>query len=230
MFKSYWRSVEYNIGRVTFQVLVALLIGFTFYQAPNTPTGASNRVFAIFMTSILGVVVINLVQPMFFAQREYAIRETSSGTYGPISFAIAITTTEVPFAVSAATAFFCIFYFIVGLNPLSDRAGFFYICAIIPITTSILSLFSGTTIPYDSMPAFYRGWLYWIDPYHYFIEGLIVNDMGGLALTCDSASIVTVKAPPGKTCYQYFAAYLTKAPGQLLTPNKPGYPHCLLAV
>ncbi|KAJ3331548.1 hypothetical protein HDU76_002864 [Blyttiomyces sp. JEL0837] len=232
MFRSYWRSVEYNVGRVTF-------------QAPNTPTGANNRVFAIFMTSILGVVVINLVQPMFFAQREYAIRETGSGTYGPISFAIAITTTEIPFAIIATTAFYCLFYFTVGLNLATERAGFFYICnvvfglwavsygqlvasfspneqigsAIIPITTSVLSLFSGTTIPYESMPAFYRGWLYWIDPYHYFIEGLIVNELGGLTLTCDSASIVTVKAPPGKTCYQYFAPYLTKAPGQLLTPN-----------
>ncbi|KAJ3331549.1 hypothetical protein HDU76_002865 [Blyttiomyces sp. JEL0837] len=127
MFTSYWRSVEYNIGRVLFQILAALLIGFTFYQAPNTPTGANNRVFAIFMASILGVVIVNLVQPMFFAQREYAIREAGSGTYGPTSFAIAITTTEIPFAIIAGTFFYCIFYFTVGLNPSSERAGYFYI-------------------------------------------------------------------------------------------------------
>ncbi|RKO92797.1 brefeldin A resistance protein, partial [Blyttiomyces helicus] len=239
-FRSYWRSPEYNI-------IVGFILGFTFYQAPNTPSGASNRVFALYMTSILGVVVVNLVQPMFVLEREYSIREVSSGTYSALSFGISITTVEIPFAVLASSVFFLIFYWTVGLNTESDRVGYFYallvnvvfslFCvsfgqlvaaftpnlliasSIVPLCTSILSLFCGVTISYNAMPAFYSSWLYWIDPYHYFIEGLITNDLHGQAIVCDDRSLVAILPPNNTTCLAYMQSYLNVAPGQLLNPT-----------
>ncbi|KAI8622166.1 ABC-2 type transporter-domain-containing protein [Chytriomyces sp. MP71] len=250
MFKSYWRNPSYNVGRVTYQICVALIVGFTFYQCPATMSGAQNRIFALFQTSSLGVVVIKLVIPMFIEQRHYAIREQSQGAYSASAFGLAVTTAEIPFAVVAATAFFLIYYWSVGLNVHSENIGYFYAiliaftlwavsfgqllgsaipnygiaAALIPIMTSILSLFCGVTISYNDMPLFYKNWLYFIDPYHYLIEGLMVNDLGGLPLTCDDRSMVEVQIPAGKTCEQYFSPYLhiAGAPGVLQEPEATG--------
>ncbi|KAJ3207273.1 hypothetical protein HDU67_007582 [Dinochytrium kinnereticum] len=245
MFTAFYRSPQYNLGRISFQIVAGLIIGLSFFQTTATPSGAQNRIFALFMTSVLGVVLINLAQPVFISQREYATREVTSGTYHPYSFALAMTTVEIPFALLAATAFFLVFYWTVGLNPDPDRVICFYLTlsaftlwavsfgqmvasfaptlqiasAIVPLCTSILSLFAGVTIPYSSMPVFYRTWLYWVDPYHYFIETLFVNDLHGLKLTCDARSVVQVTAPSSMTCGQYFSAYLTKVPGYLLNPS-----------
>ncbi|KAJ3071329.1 hypothetical protein HDU98_005494 [Podochytrium sp. JEL0797] len=96
--------------------------------------------------------------------------------------------------------------------------------ALIPILTSILALFCGVTISYDDMPGFYKYWLYWIDPYHYLIEGLLVNELGGLALHCEDDSMVPVLIPSGKTCAEYFKPYITiaGAPGLVTTPDATG--------
>ncbi|KAJ3083470.1 hypothetical protein HDU99_009405 [Rhizoclosmatium hyalinum] len=248
MFRSFWRDPNYNVGRVTFQIAIALLLGLTFFQCEPTPAGAQNRIFALFQTSTLGVVVIKLVIPTLLDQRSVALREQSQGAYGPRAFGLAITTAEIPFAIVASTAFFLLFYWTVGLNATTDNTGYFYAiltaftlwsvsfgqliaaavpnygvaAAILPILTSILSLFCGVTISYDEMPGFYKNWLYWIDPYHYLIEGMMVNDLGGLSIHCDEKSFVNVPIPANTTCGKYFAPYLHVAPGKLVDPNAVG--------
>ncbi|KAI8615304.1 ABC-2 type transporter-domain-containing protein [Chytriomyces sp. MP71] len=246
MFRSYWRNPSYNIGRIIFQIMAALLIGLSFFQCEPTPGGAQNRIFAMFLVSVLGVVVINLVVPVFIDQRAYSLREQTTGAYGPLAFALAMTTVEIPFAIIAATIFYVLFYWTVGLNNATESAGYFYVMliaftlwavsfgqmvasavpslglasAIVPLMTSILSLFCGVTIPYDSMPGFFKVWLYWIDPYHYFIEGLIVNDLHNVALHCDSYSFINVNIPSGMTCGAHFTQYtLHGAPGLVRDPN-----------
>jgi ATP-binding cassette, subfamily G (WHITE), member 2, SNQ2 len=250
MFRSYWRNPTYNIGRITFQVIAALILGFTFWQVPNTPSGAQNTIFAFFMMCVLAVVMINTVIPMFIQQRSYALREQASGAYGPVSFSIAMVNTEIPFAFIAATAFFVCFYWTVGLNPDPSSILYFYFMyiifsmwaislgqlvasmvpnqslagSIVPVISSILSLFAGVTITYSQMPTFYSSWLYWIDVYHYFLEGVITNDLYNVPLTCDSSSWVTVNAPANQTCGQYFFEYVKVfgAPGFLQNPSATG--------
>ncbi|KAJ3071328.1 hypothetical protein HDU98_005493 [Podochytrium sp. JEL0797] len=126
MFKSYWRDPSYNVGRVTFQMIIALLIGLTFFQVTDTPQGAQNRMFALFQMGTIGVVLVKLVVPSFLAQREYALREQSQGAYTSLSFAAAIMSAEVPFAIFAATVFFVLFYWTVGLREASENVFYFY--------------------------------------------------------------------------------------------------------
>ncbi|KAJ3093276.1 hypothetical protein HDU96_002428 [Phlyctochytrium bullatum] len=236
MFTTFYRSPEYNIGRTMFQITSGLIIGLSFFQSSATPNGLQNRVFALFMNAVLGVVIINLALPVFIAQRSYAIREITAKAYPPQAFAAAVTTVEIPFAIISSTAFFLVFYWAVGLNPDSDRVICFFTASavfmlwavsfgqmigsfvatestgksLVPLCTSVLALFAGVTIRYDSMPIFYKHWLYWIDPYHYYIETLLVNDLQGVNLYCDEKSTVPVLLPPGTTCEAYFAPYLTK--------------------
>ncbi|KAJ1548654.1 hypothetical protein HK405_001094 [Cladochytrium tenue] len=110
MLRFYWRDPSYNVGRAVFQILVAVLIGLTFFQVDATMAGSQNRIFAIFMTSVIGVVSVNLVVPVFINHREVAIRDQSSGAYGPLSFGLAITTAELPFALVASSIFFLLYY------------------------------------------------------------------------------------------------------------------------
>ncbi|KAJ3112678.1 hypothetical protein HDU96_004308 [Phlyctochytrium bullatum] len=236
MFTTFYRSPEYNIGRTMFQLSSGIIIGLSFFQTSATPLGLQNRVFALFTTAVLSVVIINLALPVFIAQRSYAIREITAKAYPPQAFAAAVTTVEIPFAIVSSTFMFLVFYWTVGLNPNSDRVICFYVAssvymlwavsfgqmigsfvatestgkALVPLCTSVLALFAGVTIRYDSMPDFYKHWLYWIDPYHYYIETLLVNDLQGVNLYCDEKSTVPVPLPPGTTCEAYFAPYLTK--------------------
>lgn len=46
----------------------------------------------------------------------------------------------------------------------------------------IFSLFCGVTVPPNVMPAFFRSWLYHLDPFTYIIEGLVTNELHNLPI------------------------------------------------
>jgi len=48
VFQQYWRTPSYIYSKTVLCVLVALFIGFVFYNAPNTIQGLQNQMFAIF--------------------------------------------------------------------------------------------------------------------------------------------------------------------------------------
>ncbi|KAJ3054779.1 hypothetical protein HK097_000823 [Rhizophlyctis rosea] len=131
MIRSYWRLPEYNLGRVTFQIIVALIQGLTFFQLPNTARGIQNRVFVIYQTAVLGILIVNMVQPQFVTQRVWFQRETASGFYGWRPFAFSITTAEIPFAIVTASVFMPIFYYLTGLNREPSRAFFFWLIYVV---------------------------------------------------------------------------------------------------
>ncbi|KAJ3045021.1 hypothetical protein HDV00_012442 [Rhizophlyctis rosea] len=245
MIRSYWRLPEYNFGRVTFQIIIALIQGLTFFQLSNTSRDLQNRVFVIYQTAVLGILVVNMVQPQFITQRVWFQRETASGFYGWRPFAFSITTAEIPFAVVTATIFMPIFYYSAGLNPAPSRAFFFWLIYVIfnlfvvsfgqmiaaiaptigiaaminPFLASTMALFSGVTIAYPSMPGFWKAWMYWIDPYHYYIEAVIANELSGLKVQCDQMELTTFEPTSGQTCIQYAQTFINNAGGYISNPD-----------
>ncbi|ORX92221.1 hypothetical protein K493DRAFT_316720, partial [Basidiobolus meristosporus CBS 931.73] len=245
MLVSYWRLPSYNVGRFLFQIFIGIILGFTFYRLNTSVTDLQSRVFAIFQTTTLGILVINQVQPQLIEQRQWYSREKASGFYSPMSFAFSIITAELPYALITATAFYVIFYWLVGLNTASDRAGFFYLCYMVftifassfgqmiaalapnvavasminPFFASMMALFCGVTISYNSMPAFWKHWMYWLSPYHYFAEAVITNDLKGVAVYCKDSEFFRFTPPSGQTCGEYADAFLKMASGYLKDPN-----------
>ncbi|KAI8917027.1 ABC-2 type transporter-domain-containing protein [Powellomyces hirtus] len=242
MLVSYWRNPSYNFGRIISQILSALLIGFTFYQLTSSTTDLQNKVFAIFMSMTIGALLINLVQPNYIRNRSWFTRESAAGFYDWKAFAIGITTAELPFATVAATCYFLILYFVAHLNPMSGRAFYFWICWVVynffaislgqmiaavsptiqfaavlnPFFLSMQMLFCGVTVTYNAMPKFWSSWLYHIDPMHYFVEGVIGNELGGQLITCDEDDSTSIIPPSGQTCGAYFAPFFAQGgPGQL---------------
>jgi ABC-type multidrug transport system permease subunit len=49
--------------------------------------------------------------------------------------------------------------------------------------------------------------MYWLDPYHYLIEGFMVNELYDLTITCEEDDILNFRPPPGQTCEQYTQAF-----------------------
>ncbi|KAJ2903113.1 ATP-binding cassette transporter snq2, partial [Coemansia aciculifera] len=200
-----------------------------------------NKVFAIFECSVLSILVINQVQPEFLRQRQYYGRETSTNQYGWRAFAFAIIFTEWPFSFISNTVFFLAFYWTVGLNSIGDRIGYFYLAYIVlglfsltlgqaiaafspndivaalinPIFTAMIILFCGVTIPYLQMPKFWRSWMYWISPYHYYVEGVITNDLHASRVQCKQSEFFKFDPPSNQTCAQYAGEWIARAPGYI---------------
>ncbi|KAI9475344.1 putative ABC transporter G family member 11 [Coemansia mojavensis] len=240
-----WRNLEYQTTRVALQVICALAVGFSYFNLSSGSADMQNRVMACFFTAVLGILVINSCQPEFLRQRQYYGRETSTNQYGWRAFAVAIIFTEWPFAIVANTLFVVCFYWTVGLNPLSDRIGYFYISYIVfglfslslgqaiasfvpndiiaamvnPIFTAFTTLVCGVTIPYSQMPKFFSAWLYWLSPYMYFIEGLITNDLHGSKVQCHPEELYTFEPPSNMTCNEYAGQWVQSATGYINNPD-----------
>ncbi|KAJ1723938.1 ATP-binding cassette transporter snq2 [Coemansia erecta] len=241
MFRSHWRDQQYNLTRLALQIICALAVGFSFIQVGDGSADTQNKIFAIFETAVLSVLVINQVQPQFLRQRLYYSREASTNQYGWEAFSFAIIVTEWPFAIFSNTVFFVCFYWLVGLNSLANRTGYFYIAYILlgifsltlgqaiaafspndiiasmlnPIFTTMMTLFCGVTIPYFNMPRFWRSWMYWLSPYTYFIEGVITNDLHDTPIRCKSGEFFNFMPPDGQTCQQYAGDWMSSAVGYI---------------
>ncbi|KAJ1940664.1 ATP-binding cassette transporter snq2, partial [Linderina pennispora] len=234
----------YSLTRVALQVVSAIVIGIAFLRLSSSATDLQNKVFALFQTAIISILIINQVQPAFLRQRLYYGREASSNQYGWRAFSVAIIVTEWPFSVFANTMYFVIMYWLVGLNSGSDRIGYFYIMYIVlgifsitlgqaiasfspndiiaamlnPIFTSMVILFCGVTIPYPLMPKFWK-FMYRLSPFTYFLEGTLTNDLHGAKVRCRNEELYVFQPPKGMSCSKYADGFVQNYIGYLNNPN-----------
>jgi ABC-type multidrug transport system permease subunit len=208
-----------------------------------------NRMFSVFTTLLMSNALIILAQPRFMQERMWFRREYASKYYGWAPFALSCVLVEIPYLIVSGTIFLFCFYWTAGLENTSDRVGFLYIHFIVflfysvslgfciasfsatppmaavinPFFTSLLILFAGIMQPPNDMPYFWRAWLYWLDPYHYLIEGLVVNVMDGVEVICGESDFIKVNAPSGQTCGEYMADFFNSGGlGYLGNPNATG--------
>ncbi|KAI8876069.1 hypothetical protein K501DRAFT_201265, partial [Backusella circina FSU 941] len=243
---SWWRSPTYNMGRLFNVCFIALISGFSFWSLGNSPADMQNRMFSVFTTLLMSNSLIILAQPRFMQERTWFRREYASRYYGWGPFALSCVLVEIPYLIIIGTIFLLCFYWTAGLPNEPTRVGFFYIhfimflcysvsfgfviaafsatppmaAVINPFFTSILILFAGIVQPPSAMPVFWSSWMYWLDPYHYLIEGLVVNVMEGIEVVCQQGDYIIVNAPPGQTCGEYFNAFFNMGgAGYLGNPN-----------
>jgi len=245
MAKTYWRLPQYNFGRIFLMLVFALLNGFSFYKLSATKVDLQSRVFVIFQIMVMAALLVNMVQPRFHMERQWFYRELAGKYYGWKAFAVSIIAIEIPYVILSSSIFFVVFYWTVGF--VSDSVLTFYtwlmitifcmfaitlgqlIAALTPSTTvaallnpfifSTLNLFCGVMIPKDNMPKFWSSWMYWLDPYHYIIEGLVSAQLHDVEVRCASDEFSIFNPPPGQTCGNYAAAFMAKAPGYINNLN-----------
>ncbi|KAI8988953.1 ABC-2 type transporter-domain-containing protein [Pilobolus umbonatus] len=249
---AYWRSPEYNIGRFITIMFASLITGFTYWKLSNSAIDMQNRLFALFACFIMANILIILAQPKFMTERIYFRREYASRYYSWIPFALSVILTEIPYILVLAAFNMFGFYWTTGLVNTSEAAGYFYLILVFfvfwavtlgfviasvaenpvmaavinPLILSILILFAGMMQPVKAMPKFWSSWMYWINPFHYFIEGLAVNELADLIVECSPEDYLKYLPPVGQSCQDYSANFLASNPaGYLANPDamQPDY-------
>ncbi|KAI8997800.1 ABC-2 type transporter-domain-containing protein [Pilobolus umbonatus] len=243
---AYWRSPEYNIGRFLNIMFTSLVTGFTFWKLGNSSSDMLYKVFALFSTFIMAMTMIILAQPKFMTERVYFRREYASRYYSWFPWAISAIMVEVPYIIFFAATFMFGFYWTAGMTNTSEACGYFYITFVVlvcwaitlgfniaavsefptmaavinPLFISMLILFCGLMQTPSAMPRFWSSWMYWLDPFHYYIEGLAVNELANLKVECTQADLLLFNPPPGQTCAQYMQNFFSYgATGYISNPN-----------
>lgn len=116
VFQQYWRTPSYIYSKAALCVLVALFIGFVFYNAPNSIQGLQNQMFAIFNLLTVFGQLVQQTMPHFVIQRSlYEVRERPSKAYSWKIFMLSQIIVELPWnTLMAALMYFC-WYYPVGL-------------------------------------------------------------------------------------------------------------------
>lgn len=232
-FWRYWRLPEYNVTRVFLLLMIAIFVGLLFLRdIDETPGGAQLAFAALFLTLIPATLSSQNVIPPTVDGRSVFYRETASGTYRSLAQNVAVGIVEVPFTFVASTIFAVVFYFLVGLDP----AKFFYfflavqliyylavmfgvmLSTLLPSAAlaaniasaimSVLMVLSGFFILKPEMPSWW-GWTVWVNPFSYYLSGLIQNQMSGKTFRCTSEEFASFERPPNTTCEAISDAYTT---------------------
>ncbi|CAO3587861.1 unnamed protein product [Absidia cylindrospora] len=244
---AYWRAPDYNVGRFMNVMITALITGFTYWKLGNTVSDLQNKLFALFSTFIMAFTLIILAQPKFMIERMYFRREYASRYYSWFPWAVSAVLVEIPYILFFAAAFMCGLYWTAGMNGEAQAGGYFYLLFLLvvlwavtlgfiiaavceiptlasvinPLIISMLILFAGLMQPASAMPHFWSSWMYWLDPFHYYIEGLTVNELEHLTVECVDDDLLRFPPPPGQTCGEYTKNFFSnpQTPGYLANPD-----------
>ncbi|KAF9114948.1 hypothetical protein BGX27_009378 [Mortierella sp. AM989] len=245
MFRTYWRCADYNLDRLFMLTIFALLNAFTFIQMGNKLVDIQSRIFVVFQIMVMAPLLCNTVEPRFQTERQWFFREQSGKYYSWMPFAATIIIVEIPFMIFTGTVFFLILYWCVGFSGNGGDTIYTYLMVILftlfsitlgqmiaawtpnvqiaallnPSIISILNLFCGVVMPYNLMPGFWKAWMYWLDPYHYMVEGIVATQLNNVPVRCGDSEFSIFHIPIGQTCYQYAEAYLATHTGYINNPN-----------
>ncbi|KAG6850300.1 hypothetical protein H0H93_015242 [Arthromyces matolae] len=241
--QDYWRSPTYLISKLVLNISAGLFIGFTFWKSKNSLQGTQNKLFAIYMATILSVPLSNQLQAPFIATRTvYEIRERPSRIYSWTALVTSQILVEIPWNILGSSLFFLCWYWTVGFE--TSRAGYTYLVmgVIFPMyyTTigqavaamspdpeiasllfaglfSFVIMFNGVLQPYSQL-TFWK-WMYRLSPFTYLIEGLLGQAIGQQPVQCSPLELVTINPPSGLTCGQYLDNFIAFAGGYITDAN-----------
>ncbi|KAJ2354210.1 ATP-binding cassette transporter snq2, partial [Coemansia erecta] len=245
MFLVYWRNLDYQLTNFVLQAVAALSIGLAYLGLNDSTSHLPNKANALFLAACLNIFITNQVVPEYLRQKRVYRRESSTNQYGSLAFAISTFVTELPFLLSACTLFVVVYYWAAGLNPLSDRVGFFYLSYVIlgvysmslgqliasiatsdamaamitPICTTVFALYCGILVPHALLPGVWRYTLYWLSPYRYWLESIVANELHLAPVRCRDNEFFVFDPPANTTCGAYAGEWVKQATGYLQNPD-----------
>jgi ABC-type multidrug transport system permease subunit len=80
-------------------------------------------------------------------------------------------------------------------------------------------MFCGVLVPYPQITAFWRYWLYYLNPFNYLIGGLVVPIVWDVDVQCNDQEYAIFDPPSGQTCGAYMEEFLSTNPGYLNDPS-----------
>lgn len=246
-FISLWRNPDYIWNKIGLHVTNSLFAGFTFWKLGNGTFDLQLRLMSVFNFVFVAPGCINQLQPLFIRNRDiFESREKKSKTYHWLAFISAQLISEIPVLIICATLFFACWYFTSGLPVKASASGQVYLQMILYefLYTSIgqaiaayspnayfaalanplilgaaLINFCGVVVPYSQIQAFWRYWMYYLDPFTYLIGGLLEPVVWDVQVVCRPNELTQIPLPSGSTCGEYMADFLSSNTGYLVDPN-----------
>jgi ABC-type multidrug transport system ATPase subunit len=246
VFIQYWRDPSYLYGKLFVSVIIGIFNGFTYWQLGNSIQDLQNRMFTAFLVLVFPPTIVNAVVPKFYMNMAlWQARELPSRIYGWIPFCTAMVVAEIPAAIVGAVVYWLLWYFPTGLPTDSSTAGYVFlmtmlfflfqaswgqwICAFAPSFTVIsnvlpfffvmTALFNGVVRPYAMLPVFWKYWMYYANPFTWWIRGVLAATLDNQSVQCTPAETARFDAPPGQTCGSYAGAFASQSGGYLLNPD-----------
>jgi ATP-binding cassette, subfamily G (WHITE), member 2, SNQ2 len=250
---SFWRTPNYGFTRFFNHFTTALIAGLMFLHLNESRASLQDRIFLIFQFTVLPALILAQVQPKFAIARSISFREQAAKSYRTIPFAISMVLAEMPYSIICAVTFFLPIYYIPGLQPAASRAGYQFLMTVVMEVFSVqlgqmiasltptpkisalfnapvmitFALFSGVTIPAKQMPAFWRDWMYQLDPFGRLISGMMVTELHGRVVNCSPQELQSFTAPPGQSCGSYMVQYFgSGGPGYLVSNDTLNCQYC----
>ncbi|KAG2028441.1 ABC-2 type transporter-domain-containing protein, partial [Suillus americanus] len=242
-FLAYWRNPTYLLAKIILNIAGGLLIGFTFFNSKDTLQGTQNKLFSIFLATIMCVPITQQLQTIYINIRSiYEIRERPSRMYSWTALATSQILVEIPWNIFCSSLFFVCWYWTVGFA--TDRAGYTYLMygVVFPLyyTTiaeavgamapnaviasllfstvfSFVVIFNGVLQPFRALG--WWKWMYRVSPFTYLIEGLLGQAIGGQLINCASTELVPINPPSGLSCATYMDPFISFAGGYLTNPD-----------
>ncbi|KAG2006802.1 multidrug resistance protein 1, variant 2 [Coprinopsis cinerea AmutBmut pab1-1] len=195
--RTYWRDPTYLMSKLTLNIIGGLFIGFTFFKSKDTVQDTQNKLFAIFMATILSAPLGGQLHVPYIKMRDiYEIRERSSRMYHWTALVASQILVELPWNILGSSLFFCCWYWTVGFR--SSRGAYTYLmygflfptyyttialavasmCATAEIASLMFSFLFSFVLTFDGVVQPYRQlgwwrWMYHLSPYTYLIEGVV---------------------------------------------------------
>jgi ABC-type multidrug transport system permease subunit len=245
---SLYRNTGYVNNKFILHIFAALLNGFSFWKIGNSYGDLQLYMFTIFMFIFVAPGVIAQLQPLFISRRDvFEAREKKSKTYSWIAFVTGLIISEVPYLVICAVIYFICWYYTAGLPSDTSRSGSVFFIMLMyeflytgigqfiaayapndvsaslvnPLLIGILVSFCGVLTPYSQIPAFWRHWVYWLNPFNYLMGSMLVFSLWGRDIECSQAEFAVFNPPNGLTCGEYLGEYLASPYGALNNLTNP---------
>ncbi|KAJ5649509.1 ABC multidrug transporter atrF [Penicillium longicatenatum] len=243
-----FRNTDYVNNKMALHIGSALFNGFSFWMIGDSVASMQLRLFTIFNFIFVAPGVINQLQPLFIERRSiYEQREKKSKMYSWIAFVTALVVSEIPYLCICAVLYFVCWYYTVGFPNDSSKAGPTFLIMLLyefvytgigqfvaayapnatfaalvnPLIIGTLVSFCGVLVPYAQIQAFWRYWIYWLNPFNYLMGGLLVFDVWDTPVNCKEHELAVFNTPNGTTCLNYLADYMATigANMNLLNPD-----------
>ncbi|KAF9445670.1 pleiotropic drug resistance ABC transporter [Macrolepiota fuliginosa MF-IS2] len=245
-YASYWRNPAYLMSKLALNTVGGLFIGFTFFKSGDSIQANQDKLFAIFMATVLSAPLGSQIHVPYINMRNiFEIRERPSRMYNWSALTTAQLLCEIPWNVIGASLFFVCWYWTVGFA--SSRGGFTYFaygvqfplywttfaltvasaCPTAEIAGLLYSFFFTFVLIFNGVLQPFRllgwwRWMYHLSPFTYLVEALLGQAIGHMEINCAPKEFVTVEPPSGQSCGAFLREYISRVGGYVTNPGATG--------
>ncbi|PLB55533.1 hypothetical protein P170DRAFT_443293 [Aspergillus steynii IBT 23096] len=241
-----FRNTGYINNKMALHIGLGLFNGFSYWKIGETVGDLQLKLFTVFVWMFVAPGVINQLQPLFIERRDlYDAREKKARIYSWKAFVTALILSEVPYLCICAVLYFACWYYTVGSPIESSKAGAAFFVVFIyeflytsigqfiaayapnavfaalanPLLVGFLVSFCGILVPYGQIVAFWRYWVYWLNPTTYLVGSMLTFTIFDADVSCADSELAIFEPPSNMTCGDYLAEYLENSGANLLNPD-----------